>query len=317
MIIQSVRDVGDDLFPTATPSVHPYYIPIPIDNTPLSPMAMIAVKIYAFGGLVFMIAVIIAAIVYWFWTILIKREWADSPGWLDLHPERMRERERVRIARMKSLKEERLRERKRREEEKFTPPPLRYKAMNGRDRATSMPVKSAIRNSSMSDPHSSHNRKSSLSKSSPSSYNQRGSWASSIQTLGAPDASPSKTKKVSWASSASTLDVEGNCTEKPLACKSSPTSSLVDPEPPVIAPASLENINHPTSVPRARTSIPRREASIAPRSRRASEMIATTTPEVAFSWAKPSDPIATRCTCSSVDPLDASSSAQCQMHPIP
>ena len=87
MIIQSVRDVGDDLFPTATPSVHPYYIPIPIDNTPLPPMAMIAVKLYAFGGLVFMIAVIIAAIVYWFWTILIKREWADSPGWLDLHPE--------------------------------------------------------------------------------------------------------------------------------------------------------------------------------------------------------------------------------------
>lgn len=252
-----------------------------------------------------MICVTIAAIIYWFWTVVIKREWADSPGWLDLHPERMREREKARIARLKALKEERMLERKRREDAKFTPPPLRYKCKNARDRASSTPIKSAIRNSSLSDPQSS-GRKSSLPKNSPS---KRISWASSAPTLNV-NASPSKTKKVSWASSTSTLDVDGNCTENPLAGFSSM-------EPPISV--SQPTDASPTSIPKARTSIPHRETSVAPRARRAHEMIATTTPEVAFNWAKHFDPVATRCTCASVGPLhvDASNATRCEMHLFP
>jgi len=48
---------------------------------------MIAIKIYGYGGLAFMFGVIIYAIVYWFWTVVFKREYADSPPELDLHPE--------------------------------------------------------------------------------------------------------------------------------------------------------------------------------------------------------------------------------------
>lgn len=58
-----------------------------LDTTPLSPTAMLAVKIYAFGGLAFMIGVILFAFGVWFWTVIIKREWANSPPDLELHPE--------------------------------------------------------------------------------------------------------------------------------------------------------------------------------------------------------------------------------------
>lgn len=54
---------------------------------PLSPTAMLAVKIYAFGGLAFMIGVILFAFGVWAWTVIIKREWANSPPDLELHPE--------------------------------------------------------------------------------------------------------------------------------------------------------------------------------------------------------------------------------------
>ncbi|KAF8898151.1 hypothetical protein CPB84DRAFT_1781002 [Gymnopilus junonius] len=296
MILTARDDMVTDLFPTPTPSGPPREVPVSIDNTPLPAMAMIAIKIYAFGGLGFMICVVLAAIAYWIWTVIILREWADSPGWLDLHPERMREREKARIARLKSIKEDRMLERKRREEEKFTPPPLRYKAKNGRDRATSMPIKSAMRNCSISEPQS-QGRKSSLVKGSPSK--QRASWASSVSTLGT-NASPTKAKKVSWASSTSTLDID---------VKGSPSSSM---ELPIPAPPPGDNT--PASIPKARTSIPHRETSVGPRSRRAHELIAATTPDVAYGWARSSDPVTNRCTCASVDPLDAPSTTPCEIH---
>jgi len=48
---------------------------------------MFAIKMYAFGGLAFMVAVIATAVAYWIWVVVIKREFADSPPELDLHPE--------------------------------------------------------------------------------------------------------------------------------------------------------------------------------------------------------------------------------------
>lgn len=48
---------------------------------------MVALKIYAFGGLAFMAGTVITAISYWIWVVVIKQEFADSPPWLDLHPE--------------------------------------------------------------------------------------------------------------------------------------------------------------------------------------------------------------------------------------
>lgn len=50
-------------------------------------MGMVALKIYAFGGLAFMAGTVITAISYWIWVVVIKQEFADSPPWLDLHPE--------------------------------------------------------------------------------------------------------------------------------------------------------------------------------------------------------------------------------------
>lgn len=79
--------------PFATTSVSPSAsalsssVPVVVDDTPLSPLAMIVIKIYAFGGLAFMFSVITAAIGYWIWIVIVKREFADSPPELDLHPE--------------------------------------------------------------------------------------------------------------------------------------------------------------------------------------------------------------------------------------
>ena len=78
----------EDPFADPTPSVFQSLVPvIVIDNTPLPSIAMIAVKIYVFGGLGFIIGVVLVAIAYWIWVVVIKREYADSPPWLDLHPE--------------------------------------------------------------------------------------------------------------------------------------------------------------------------------------------------------------------------------------
>lgn len=58
-----------------------------IENLNISPTGMFALKLYAFGGLAFMIGVILFSLGLWIWTVIIKREWANSPPELELHPE--------------------------------------------------------------------------------------------------------------------------------------------------------------------------------------------------------------------------------------
>ena len=48
---------------------------------------MIALQIYAFGGLAFMMGIALYSSGLWIWTVVIKREWANSPPELELHPE--------------------------------------------------------------------------------------------------------------------------------------------------------------------------------------------------------------------------------------
>lgn len=52
-----------------------------------SSIGMIAVQIYAFGGLAFMIGIVLYSLGLWVWTVIIKREWANSPPEIELHPE--------------------------------------------------------------------------------------------------------------------------------------------------------------------------------------------------------------------------------------
>ena len=53
----------------------------------VSPTEILVLEVYAFGGLAFMIGIILFALGVWVWTVLIKREWANSPPDLELHPE--------------------------------------------------------------------------------------------------------------------------------------------------------------------------------------------------------------------------------------
>ena len=88
MIISDRAAPFQAAFATASPSASPMSSAAPIvDNTPLSSFSMIILKLYAFGGLAFMFSVFTAAIGYWIWIVIIKREFADSPPELDLHPE--------------------------------------------------------------------------------------------------------------------------------------------------------------------------------------------------------------------------------------
>jgi hypothetical protein len=77
----------EDPLADPTPTIFTSQVPIIVDNTPLSPVAMLAVKIYAFGGLAFLFGVILTGIAYWIWVVVIKGEFADSPPELDIHPE--------------------------------------------------------------------------------------------------------------------------------------------------------------------------------------------------------------------------------------
>lgn len=70
---------------TGSPKIS--YVPVAVDNAPIPEIAMVALKIYAFGGLAFMMAIILGALSYWIWIVVIRREFADSPPELDLHPE--------------------------------------------------------------------------------------------------------------------------------------------------------------------------------------------------------------------------------------
>ncbi|KAH9483005.1 hypothetical protein JR316_0005105 [Psilocybe cubensis] len=251
-----------------------------IDTTPYSPAGLLAVKIYVFGGLAFMIGVVLTAIGFWIYTVVIRGEYADSPPWLDLHPERMREKEKARIARLKQQKAEKIEAKKRKQEEKFTPPPVRYQQRkDGRNRAYSLPAKPALRKPSDSSSTTLQMRKSSMSS------------------------SPTKGKRVSWASSTSTLDVNGCASEKPIEEKtvaSNPrrrrsTSQSQTSLPPLPPLPSLYEIIHP--LPEAHTYV---SPSVELRARRGRQMIAMTTPEIAARWAMPNEPI----TSNQVDPLD-------------
>jgi|SRR5271156_4292792 len=57
------------------------------DTINQSSIGMIAVQIYAFGGLAFMIGIVLYSLGLWVWTVVIKREWANSPPEIELHPE--------------------------------------------------------------------------------------------------------------------------------------------------------------------------------------------------------------------------------------
>ncbi|CAA7259574.1 unnamed protein product [Cyclocybe aegerita] len=240
--------------------------PIDANDTSLSALSTFILKIYAFGGLGLMVCVGLSAIGLWVWTVVIKREFADSPPELELHPERMREKEKARIARLKKQKEERKAKRRARDEI-FTLPPIRQEQKKTRSSSLS-PNYSAITTASSHPPIV---RKSSFST------------------------SPSKGKRVSWASSTSTVDGNGNASEKPLEDKTSPAG-------PIKSPFQSE-YSLLQSVPKARTSTPRSSVSIEERSRRGQEMVAATTPEVALGWAAPNEN--TPCS-DNVDPLDTS-----------
>jgi hypothetical protein len=56
-------------------------------NLDISSTGMFALQLYAFGGLAFMLAVVLFALGLWFRTVVIRREWADSPPDIELHPE--------------------------------------------------------------------------------------------------------------------------------------------------------------------------------------------------------------------------------------
>ncbi|PPQ68659.1 hypothetical protein CVT24_005390 [Panaeolus cyanescens] len=200
-------------------------------------IAMVAIKIYAFGGLAFMVGVVLTAVSYWIWTVLIRREYADSPPSLELHPERMRAREKARVLRLNMRKEKKKHIGHEQEgtQETFTPPPVRYYTTRTRNRGTSLPVKPALRDSIQDKPKP-------LSPGD-SQSNNRGCG-----------------KRVSWASTLTlndSKDIEKNLNDAPT-----PLNSLSLASGTLIAP-----------VPRAQTYVPRLSTSIEMRSRRGQEMI--------------------------------------------
>jgi hypothetical protein len=267
----------------------------------LSSTGMIAVQIYGYGGLAFMFGIVISALGLWFWTVVIKREWADSPPDIMLHPEvshlpffllifisdyvqRMREKERARQERLKCRKEEKLRRSQSDREKKFSPPPIRLNQKGRKSSFTST-------TSTLHPPN-----RSSLSINNPKPIPRKSSFS----------VSPPKGLRVSWASSAATLDEDGHMSVKSMKAEST-TGSLPSIKFPFDTPT-------PTSIPRARTSVPRLSASIAARAPRGDEMIAITTPDTCESWSKPANPLLV-CRCGdSVDPLDTRTFARCDVH---
>ncbi|KAF9480820.1 hypothetical protein BDN70DRAFT_877140 [Pholiota conissans] len=82
-----IVNFGERADPVPAPTLSGIPHDIPFDKRPIPTLGMIAIKIYAFGGLAFITATILVAISYWVWVVIINREYADSPPWLDLHPE--------------------------------------------------------------------------------------------------------------------------------------------------------------------------------------------------------------------------------------
>jgi hypothetical protein len=79
--------VGERADPVPEPTISGISHDVPIDHRPIPALGMIVLKIYAFGGLAFLVGTVLTAISWWIWVVLIKREYADSPPWLDVNPE--------------------------------------------------------------------------------------------------------------------------------------------------------------------------------------------------------------------------------------
>ncbi|KAF8803930.1 hypothetical protein BYT27DRAFT_7234976 [Phlegmacium glaucopus] len=205
----------------------------------------------------------------------------------------MRKRERAREERLERKKEEKLqknRERDRKEEEKFTPPPIR---LNQKEKRSSF--------SSSTSTLRSPNRSSSLSIKDHKPIERKSSFS----------VSPSKGLRVSWASSAATVDANGHASEKSIEIQSK-KSSLPSITFPFGAGSIASSIDTPMPIPRARTSVPRLSASIETRAPCGDGMIATTTPDICESWSKPAD---TFLVCENpIDRLDTRKSAGCEVH---
>ncbi|KAF9526274.1 hypothetical protein CPB83DRAFT_492155 [Crepidotus variabilis] len=172
--------------PTPSASTLANSAPIVVAGDPMTPLAMIVIKLYAFGGLAFVGFVIVSAITYWIWIVVIKREFADSPPELELHPERMRKQEKERVARAKKRKEAKKEIRRHKNEERFLVPPIRHE-----DRPQNL--------SEIGSPKSALRKASATSVLSPQGCGGSGTG-----------------KRVSWASSTSTLDGMGQLSEKPV-----------------------------------------------------------------------------------------------------
>lgn len=82
-----IIDVGERADPVPAPTLSGLPHDIPIDHRPIPALAMIVIKIYAFGGLAFLVGTVLTGISWWIWVVIINREYADSPPWLDLNPE--------------------------------------------------------------------------------------------------------------------------------------------------------------------------------------------------------------------------------------
>lgn len=211
----------------------------------------------------------------------------------------MRKREIARIARRKAQKERKLAEQRRREEKKFTPPPIILEKRQNRPRSSTMPVSGTVRISQAT-----------LAVATPSPRK------SSLST------SPVKqNKRVSWASSTSTLDVNGNASMKPLDVDSIKGGETVSFPSSGERPSTLlpvpphDGAGYYAPPPRARTAAPRTSTGLTLRERSGKDMVSTMTPDTAVGWAKPIDPLAKSCTCStSVDPLDRSGRNMCEIH---
>jgi hypothetical protein len=152
--------------------------------------------------------------------------------------------------RLKAKKEKRDAERKRREEEKWRVPPLRYeKKAQSRPtttRTNQCPAKPALRKS-------------------PSMCNSARSRS----------ASPAKKKHVSWAPSTSTLDRDGNLTTEPLEGANEHTESSDTPP--------VSSLQEP---PAACQIHPHTSISIEERSARGQELIGAMSPKVVSRWAQ-------------------------------
>ena len=73
--------------PSSMIPLAPFNATTPLYNLNISATGLFALQLYAFGGLAFMICVVFSALGLWVRTVVINREWANSPPDIELHPE--------------------------------------------------------------------------------------------------------------------------------------------------------------------------------------------------------------------------------------